>query len=129
MFSIGVACRRVYKQRQFSSSKDISFFADASLLNINVTGIELQNDGVGFLNKHLTNQNIKFQLLGKDECDNIESIIYQNKVYKHFIVLIYKHLCFGQIHLAGKVFWKRSSSTWYFMFRNSGLAWKKTVHK
>ena len=52
---------------------------DSSLLNINITGIELQNGGVDFLNKQLTSQNIKFQLLGKDECDNIESIIYYQK--------------------------------------------------
>jgi hypothetical protein len=50
------------------------------LLNVNVTGVELQNGGVDFLNTQLASQNIKFKLLGKDECDNIESIIYQNKV-------------------------------------------------
>ncbi|CAB4019126.1 Hypothetical predicted protein [Paramuricea clavata] len=52
---------------------------DSSLLNVNVTGIELQSGGVDYLNTQLPNQNIKFQLLGKDECDNIESIISQNK--------------------------------------------------
>lgn len=50
------------------------------MLNVNVTGVELQKGGADYLNAQLAKQNIKFQLLGKDECDNIESIIYQNKV-------------------------------------------------
>ena len=51
-----------------------------SLLHVNVTGVELQKGGVDYLNVQLGKQNIKFQLLGKDECNSIESIIYKNKV-------------------------------------------------
>ena len=50
------------------------------MLNVNVSGVELQKGGVEYLNAQLAQQNIKFQLIGKDECDGIESIIYQKKV-------------------------------------------------
>ncbi|XP_028393966.1 uncharacterized protein LOC114518213 [Dendronephthya gigantea] len=57
----------------------IKYITDPSLLDINISGIELQSGGLEFLNSELASNMIKFQLLGKDESDNIESIVYHNK--------------------------------------------------
>lgn len=55
---------------------------DSTLLTVNITGVELRNGGIDYLASLLQDSNIKFKLLGKGNCETIESIVFQNKVSK-----------------------------------------------